>query len=76
MRRIQALGVYGEGDERINSTLPTVVAAMQSDGKTFNHEVYPGTGHGFLHPDARGRTAGGAGLEVDLDFYHARLGKR
>jgi carboxymethylenebutenolidase len=34
MRRIQApvLGVYGESDERINSTLPTVVVARQSDG--------------------------------------------
>jgi len=79
MRRIQApvLGVYGESDERITGTLPTVVAAMQSDGKTFNHEVYPGTGHGFLHPGRQGSD----GPQVErawkriLDFYHARLGK-
>jgi carboxymethylenebutenolidase len=79
MRRIQApvLGVYGENDERINSTLPTVVAAMQSDGKTFNHEVYPGTGHGFLKPGRQGSD----GPQVErawkriLEFYRARLGK-
>jgi carboxymethylenebutenolidase len=79
MRRIQApvLGVYGESDERINSTLPTVVAAMQSDGKTFTHEVYPGTGHGFLKPGRQGSD----GPQVErawkriLEFYRARLGK-
>ena len=79
MRRIQApvLGVYGENDERINSALPTVVAAMQSDGKTFNHEVYPGTGHGFLKPGRQGSD----GPQVErawkriLEFYRARLGK-
>ena len=79
MSRIEApvLGVYGENDERITSTLPTVVAAMQSDGKTFNHEVYPGTGHGFLKPGRQGSD----GPQVErawkriLEFYRARLGK-
>jgi carboxymethylenebutenolidase len=79
MRRIQApvLGIYGENDERINGTLPTVVAAMQADGKTFNQEVYPGTGHGFLKPGRQGSD----GPQVErawkriLEFYRARLGK-
>ena len=79
VRRIQApvLGIYGENDERINASLPTVVAAMQSDGKTFTHEVYPGTGHGFLKPGRQGSDS----PQVDkawrriLDFYRARLGK-
>jgi carboxymethylenebutenolidase len=79
MRRIQApvLGIYGEKDERIDATLPTVVAAMQGDGKTFNHEVYPGTGHGFLKPGREGSD----GPQVErawkriLEFYRARLGK-
>lgn len=78
MRRIQApvLGIYGENDERINASLPTVVAAMQADGKTFNHEVYPGTGHGFLKPGRQGSD----GPQVErawkriLEFYRARLG--
>jgi carboxymethylenebutenolidase len=79
MRRIRApvLGVYGENDERIDASLPTVVAAMQADGKTFNHEVYPGTGHGFLKPGRQGSD----GPQVErawkriLEFYRARLGK-
>jgi carboxymethylenebutenolidase len=78
-RRIQApvLGIYGEDDARIDATLPTVVAAMQSAGKTFNHEVYPGTGHGFLKPGRQGSD----GPQVErawkriLEFYRARLGK-
>jgi dienelactone hydrolase len=48
------LGIYGENDARINSQLPEVVAEMQSSGKTFAQEVYPGTGHGFLKPGRNG----------------------
>ena len=50
---------------------------MQSDGKTSHHEVYPGTGHGFLKPGRQGCD----GPQVErawkriLEFYRARLGK-
>ncbi len=79
MKRIKApvLGIYGENDERIDATLPEVTAAMQSDGKTFTSEVYPGTGHGFLKPGRQGSD----GPQVEkawnriLEFYRARLGK-
>jgi carboxymethylenebutenolidase len=79
MRRIRApvLGIYGENDERINASLPEVAAAMQSDGKTFTSEVYPGTGHGFLKPGRQGSD----GPQVEkawariLEFFRARLGK-
>jgi carboxymethylenebutenolidase len=79
MKRIKApvLGIYGEKDERINASLPEVTAAMQSAGKTFTSEVYPGTGHGFLKPGRQGSD----GPEVAkawnriLEFYRARLGK-
>ena len=78
IRRIQApvLGIYGENDARINAALPTTVAEMQSAGKTFVHEVFPGTGHGFLKP---GRD-GSDGPQVErawkriLEFFRARLG--
>ena len=79
MKRITApvLGIYGEKDERINSTLPEVTAAMQKAGKTYNTEVFPGTGHGFLHPGREG--SDGAQPERAwkriLEFYRARLGK-
>ena len=79
MKRIKApvLGIYGENDERINANLPDVTAAMQSAGKTFTSEVYPGTGHGFLKPGRQGydtperEKAWGRILE----FYRARLWK-
>jgi carboxymethylenebutenolidase len=79
IKRIQApvLGVYGENDERINSSLPDVAAKMQSAGKTFTYEMYPGTGHGFLKPGRQGPD----GPQVEkawkriLEFYRARLGK-
>jgi carboxymethylenebutenolidase len=79
MKKIQApvLGIYGENDERINANLPLVTAAMQSAGKTFTSEVYPGTGHGFLKPGRQGydtpeREKAWSRI---LEFYRARLGK-
>jgi carboxymethylenebutenolidase len=79
LRRIKApvLGVYGENDERINANLPDVAAKLQSAGKTFTYEMYPGTGHGFLKPGRQGydtperEKAWGRILE----FFRARLGK-
>jgi carboxymethylenebutenolidase len=79
MARIRApiLGIYGENDERITGSLPEVAAAMQADGKTFTYEVYPETGHGFLHPGRQGSD----GPQVErawtriLQFFRARLGK-
>ena len=78
-RRIQApvLGIYGEDDARITQSLPWVVAQMQSAGKTFRHEVFPGTGHGFLKPGRQG--SDGPPVERAwtriLEFYRARLGQ-
>jgi carboxymethylenebutenolidase len=79
IKRIKApvLGVYGENDERINANLPDVAAKMESAGKTFTYELYPGTGHGFLKPGRQGSD----GPQVAkawtriLEFYRARLGK-
>jgi carboxymethylenebutenolidase len=79
IKLIQApvLGVYGENDQRITGSLPDVAAKMQSAGKTFTYEVYPGTGHGFFKPGRQGSDT----PQVDrawkriLEFYRARLGK-
>jgi carboxymethylenebutenolidase len=79
LKRIKApvLGIYGEKDERINAKLPEVTAEMQSAGKTYTSEVYPGTGHGFLKPGRQGSDS----PQVEkawariLEFYRARLGK-
>ena len=50
---------------------------MQSAGKTFNQEVYPGTGHGFLKPGREGSDGpqpAKAWTRI-LEFVRARLGK-
>jgi carboxymethylenebutenolidase len=79
LKRIKApvLGVYGENDERINASLPDVAAKMQSSGKTFTYEMYPGTGHGFLKPGRQGSDGPQVEKAWDriLEFYRARLGK-
>ncbi|MEO8200731.1 MAG: dienelactone hydrolase family protein [Gemmatimonadota bacterium] len=69
------LGVYGENDERIDGTIPDVDRIMKVLGKSYSHDMYPGTGHGFLKP---GRV-GSDGPEVEkawtriLGFYQASL---
>jgi carboxymethylenebutenolidase len=42
------LGLYGENDARVNETIPGAEEAMARLGKNFQHEIYPGAGHGFL----------------------------
>lgn len=56
MPRIKAklLGVYGEEDARITAALPDVDRQMQAAGITYHHDIYPGTGHGFLRPGRKG----------------------
>jgi carboxymethylenebutenolidase len=56
LHRIMAkvLGVYGEGDARINTQLPMVMDQMKRLGKSFSADSYPGTGHGFLKPGRKG----------------------
>jgi carboxymethylenebutenolidase len=75
--RAPILGVYGENDERINANLPEVAAKMQSAGKTFSYEMYPGTGHGFLKPGRQGYDTPQRerAWKRILEFYRARLGK-
>lgn len=42
------LGLYGERDARITSTVEATQAAMKEAGKTYEVEIYDGAGHGFL----------------------------
>jgi carboxymethylenebutenolidase len=79
LARIQAplLGVYGESDARIDATLPAVSATLKSLGKSYEYNIYPGTGHGFLKPGRQGSD----GPEVEhawsriMAFYGRALGR-
>ena len=42
------LGLYGGNDNRVSSTVPATDSAMKSLGKTYEHFVFDGAGHGFL----------------------------
>lgn len=42
------LGLYGEDDARVNATIAAADSTMRALGKTFEHRMYDGAGHGFL----------------------------
>lgn len=73
--RASVLGVYGEDDARINTSLPEVSRQMAAAGARFAYDIYPGTGHGFLKPGRKGAD----GPEVEraweriLGFYREAL---
>lgn len=46
--RAPILGLYGGSDARVNTTIPATDSLMRSLGKTFEHRVFEGAGHGFL----------------------------
>ena len=79
LARIEApvLGVYGEGDARINTDLPRVDSAMSRLGKSYDYDIYPGTGHGFLKPGRRGNDtpAVDSAWARIMGFYARHLGR-
>ncbi len=46
--RAPVLGLYGGDDARVNATIPPADSALRALGRSFEHELYPGAGHGFL----------------------------
>jgi carboxymethylenebutenolidase len=46
--RAPVLGLYGENDARVNATIAPADSAMRALGKTYEHQIFPGAGHGFL----------------------------
>ena len=43
------LGIYGGDDQRINSGVPELEAALQQNGKVYRVITYPGAGHAFFN---------------------------
>lgn len=46
--RAPLLGLYGENDLRVNATIAPTDSAMRATGKTYEAQIFPGAGHGFL----------------------------
>lgn len=64
--RAPVLGLYGEDDARVNSTVPPADSAMKALGKAFEYHYFPGAGHGFL----RAQTGqNGANLAATSDAW-------
>ena len=46
--RAPVLGLYGGNDARVDATIPPADSALRALGRTYEHSIYPGAGHGFL----------------------------
>ena len=46
---VPVLGIYAGDDERINSGVPELEAALQQNGKNYRVITYPGTRHAFFN---------------------------
>ena len=46
--RAPVLGLYGENDARVNATIAPADSAMRALGRTYQYQIFPGAGHGFL----------------------------
>lgn len=46
--RAPVLGLYGENDARVNATIAPADSAMRALGKSYQHAIFPGAGHGFV----------------------------
>jgi len=46
--RAPVLGLYAGSDARVDATIPPADSALRALGKTYEHTIFPGAGHGFL----------------------------
>jgi carboxymethylenebutenolidase len=68
--RAPILGLYGEDDARVNTTVGPAAARMKELGKTYITHTFKGAGHGFLRAqDGRGK----ANLEASRKAWPATI---
>jgi carboxymethylenebutenolidase len=46
--RAPVLGFYGGADARVDATIPAADSGLHALGRTYEHSIYAGAGHGFL----------------------------
>jgi carboxymethylenebutenolidase len=73
--KARVLGLYGEGDARINATLPDAERWTKAAKVSYKYDIYPGTGHGFLKPGRKGydTPAVAEAWKKILEFYEGAL---
>lgn len=76
--RAPVLGLYGGNDARINATIPATDSAMKALGKSYEHHIFDGAGHGFLRAqegqEGANLRATQAAWPRTIAFLKARLG--
>ena len=76
--RAPVLGLYGGNDARINATIPATDSTMKTLGKSYEHHIFEGAGHGFLRGqdgNAPNAAAAAAAWPKTIAFFRAKLGK-
>lgn len=72
------LGLYGERDQRVNSTIAPADSALRALGKSYTARIFAGAGHGFLRQQADSTGANFAASSeawpMTLAFFRRHLG--
>jgi carboxymethylenebutenolidase len=68
--RAPVLGLYGENDARVNATIAPTDSAMRAMSKTYQAQIFPAAGHGFLRQQD---AASGANFEATRRAWPATL---
>jgi carboxymethylenebutenolidase len=66
--RAPVLGLYGEDDARVTTTVGPAAEKMKELGKVYVSHIYKGAGHGFLRAQ---EDRGGANLEASRQAWLA-----
>ena len=66
LKKVKApvLGLYGGDDARVNSTIEGASKVMKDSGKTYQHHIYEGAGHGFLRQQSNREANGKAAQQA------------
>ena len=72
------LGLYGGNDARVNNTIPAADSTMKKLGKTYEHHIFEGAGHGFLRAqegaNGANMTASQQAWPKTVEFFKKHLG--
>jgi carboxymethylenebutenolidase len=76
--RAPVLGLYGENDARVNATIAPADSAMRALGRTFQHQIFAGAGHGFLRQrdgqNVANQQAAEAAWPLTIQWFRRHLG--
>jgi len=75
--RAPVLGLYGENDARVNATIAPADSALRALGRTYQHQVFAGAGHGFLRQqdgqNGANLQAARAAWSLTVQWFHRHL---